>query len=59
MDASEIEVARVDIARALYGNCGALMNIYQATPERITAFFDLDTLRQSGADDAPPAPPVP
>lgn len=59
MDASEIEVARVDIARALYGNCGALMNIYQETPERITAFFDLDTLRESSPEAPPPGPTPP
>ena len=64
LDASEIEAARKRIAIVLYGDVGMLMQIYRETPERISAFFDLDTLRQAAGSGAaepapPPAAPVP
>lgn len=52
--AEQIEAARVTIARALYGDLGMLMAIYQDAPSQVEAFFDLDTLREgsSGAEDS-------
>lgn len=64
MTADQIEVERAAMATALYGNLGMLMHIYRATPRRVAAFFDLDTLRQpSSAETTPPTgggptPPV-
>ena len=47
----QVEVERINVGVALYYVLGGLMQIYSATPEAIEAFFDLETLRRSGAEE--------
>lgn len=50
----QVEVERNNVGVALYYVLGGLMQIYSATPEAIAAFFDLETLRRSGAEEDEP-----
>lgn len=52
-----IEPLRKTLAAAMYANLGQLMTHFSATPEQITAFFDLSKLRETGVDEE--EPPVP
>jgi hypothetical protein len=50
----QVEVERVSVGVALYYVLGGLMQIYSATPDAIAAFFDLETLRRTGAEEDEP-----
>ena len=50
----QVEVERINVGVALYYVLGGLMQIYSATPDAIEAFFDLETLRRSGAEEDEP-----
>jgi len=44
---SEVEAARIVMCNAQYANMGALIQKFNATPEKIEAYFDLSTIRRS------------
>jgi hypothetical protein len=50
----QVEVERINVGVALYYVLGGLMQIYSAAPDAIAAFFDLVTLRRSGAEEDEP-----
>ncbi len=58
-EADELAPALANAATVLYGNLGALMDIYQTNPVMIAGFFDLETLRARPAKKAedPATPP--
>ena len=55
---TQVEVRRREAAVALYGNLGQLMHEFRGNPDAVAAYFDLDTLMQSGPDEEPVPPPA-
>lgn len=49
-----LEAARVNTAADLYGNLGGLMQKFKTARPQVAGFFDLDTLRETGADEEEP-----
>ena len=59
-DSTALEAARLATAEMLYGNLGALMDLFRAGPEAAADFYDLALIRTGGdAAPEPPAPPAP
>jgi hypothetical protein len=48
---SSVEAARIALCTVLYGILGQLMNYFQETPEQITNYIDVETLRNIQQDE--------
>lgn len=54
-----LEQQRITTAVEMYGNLGLLMSKYRSTPENISLFYELEIIRQTGADEEEPEPITP
>lgn len=47
---NDLETNRINVAEMMYGNLGVLMDKFRNNPVKIEQFFDLETIRQTGAE---------